>query len=145
GCKSCETACAVEHSSSKDIYSAIKERPLPKKRVRAENVGKKVISLHCQHCEDAPCVLACMSGALTKDEKTGATLHNKDKCVGCWMCVMSCPFGAIIQDVESHIAVKCDLCPDREDFTCVLACPSGALFVGTEEQFKKKLKQKVKP
>ncbi len=142
GCRSCEMVCAVEHSQSKNIYSAIKEKPQAKKRVKAENVGKKIISLHCQHCEDAPCIKACMSGALSKDEKTGATLHDKDKCVGCWMCVMTCPFGAIVQDVENHIAVKCDLCPDREDFACVVACPTGALFVGTEEEFKKKLKEK---
>lgn len=142
GCKSCEIACAVEHSKGKNIFTAIKETPLPKKRVRAENVGDRVISLHCQHCEDAPCIKACMSGALSKDETTGATLHDKDKCVGCWMCVMVCPFGAIVQDVENHIAVKCDLCPDREDYACVVACPTGALFVGTKEEFAKKIKEK---
>ncbi len=142
GCKSCELACAVEHSQAKDIFTAIKETPLPKKRVKTENVDSKIISLHCQHCEDAPCIKACMSGALSKDEKTGATLHDKDKCVGCWMCVMVCPFGAIVRDIENHIAVKCDLCPDREDFACVVACPTGALFVGTKEEFEKKLKEK---
>lgn len=144
GCRSCEMACAVEHSKGKNIFSAIKESPLPKKMVRTENVGSKIISLHCQHCEDAPCIKACMSGALSKDEQTGATLHDKDKCVGCWMCVMTCPFGAIIQDVENHIAVKCDLCPDRDDFACVVACPTGALFVGTKEEFEKKIKEKKK-
>ena len=144
GCKSCEMTCAVEHSNSKNIYSAIKEKPLPQKRVKTEFVGRKVISLHCQHCEDAPCIKACMSGALSKDKKTGATLHDKDKCVGCWMCVMVCPFGAIVRDVENHIAVKCDLCPDREDYACVLACPTGALFAGTKDEFEKKIKEKKK-
>lgn len=142
GCRSCEIACAVEHSKGKDIFAAIKEMPLPKKRVKTENVGGKIISLHCQHCEDAPCIKACMSGALSKDEKTGTTLHDKEKCVGCWMCVMVCPFGAIVQDVENHIAVKCDLCPDRDDYACVVACPTGALFVGTKEEFEKKIKEK---
>lgn len=142
GCRSCEIACAVEHSLSKDIFSAIREKPLAKKRVKTENVGNKIISLHCQHCEDAPCIKACMSGALSKDEKTGATLHDKDKCVGCWMCVMVCPFGTIVQDIENHIAVKCDLCPDREDFACVAACPTGALFVGTKEELERKIKEK---
>lgn len=142
GCRSCEIACALEHSKSKNIFTALREKPFPKKRVKAENVGKQIISLHCQHCEDAPCVVACMSGALTKDKKTGATLHDKEKCVGCWMCVMTCPFGAIVQDVENHIAVKCDLCPDRDDYACVVACPTGALFVGTKAEFEKKLKEK---
>jgi carbon-monoxide dehydrogenase iron sulfur subunit len=142
GCRSCEIACAVEHSQGKNIFSAIKESPIPKKRVKTQNVADKIISLHCQHCEDAPCVKACMSGALYKDEKTGATVQNKDKCVGCWMCVMVCPFGAVLRDIESHVAVKCDLCPDRDDYACVLSCPTGALFVGTKEEFEKKLKKK---
>lgn len=144
GCRSCEIACCVEHSKAKDIFAAIKEAPRPKKRVKTQNTGEKIISLHCQHCEDAPCIKACMSGALSKDEKTGATLNNKDKCVGCWMCVMSCPFGAIVCDIENHIAIKCDLCPDRDDFACVVACPTGALFAGTKEEFQKKIKKKVK-
>lgn len=164
GCCSCEIACAVEHSKSKNIFSAVREKPLPKKRVKTESVDTKIIrlrqsrnssryasadvaikgsiSLHCQHCEDAPCVKACMSGALSKDAKTGATLHDKEKCVGCWMCVMVCPFGAIVRDVENHIAVKCDLCPDRDDYTCVVACPTGALFSGTKKEFEKKIKKK---
>lgn len=144
GCKSCEIACAVEHSKTKNIFSAVREKPLPKKRVKTENIDKKIISLHCQHCEDAPCIKACMSGALSKDEKTGSTLHDKEKCVGCWMCVMVCPFGAIVRDIENHIAVKCDLCPDRDDYACVIACPTGALFVGTKEEFEKKVTKNKK-
>lgn len=150
GCKSCEIACAIEHSKSKNIFAAVKETPLPKRRVETQNIGSKIISLHCQHCEDAPCVKACMSGALSKDEKTRATIHDKEKCVGCWMCVMVCPFGAIIRDAESHIAVKCDLCPDRDDpstgsglrYACVAACPTDALFAGTKEEFEKNLSKK---
>lgn len=141
GCRSCELACAVEHSSSKNMFFAHKEAPLPKKRLKVENIEGRIISLHCQHCEEALCVQACMSGALNKDEKTGATTHDRDKCVGCWMCVMVCPFGAIVRDIEEHIAVKCDLCPGREDYACVLSCPTGALFAGTKEEFEKKIKR----
>lgn len=141
GCRSCELACATEHSESKDLVHAIKESPRPVRRLKAEATNGNIISLHCQHCEDAPCVSACMSGALSKDKETGATIHDKDKCVGCWMCVMVCPFGAIVKGIEERIAFKCDLCPDRDDYACVRACPTRALFVGTKKEFEKTLQE----
>jgi len=143
-CKTCELACAAEHSKSKDILLAVSEEPLPKKRRKVSGIDDKVISFGCQHCEDAPCVTACMSGAMYKDPATGETKHNKDKCVGCWMCMMVCPFNAIVRDVTDKVAVKCDLCPDRDDYACVVACPTNALFAGTPEEFKKKLEEKGK-
>ncbi|NQT06792.1 MAG: 4Fe-4S dicluster domain-containing protein [Candidatus Omnitrophica bacterium] len=141
-CRTCELACATEHSVSKDVYKLLKEDEQPKRRVRVSATPNESISIHCQHCKDAPCVAACMSGAMHKDEKSSATMHDKEKCVGCWMCVMACPFGAIVRDVKNRIAVKCDLCPDRDDYACVAACPTKALFAGTEEDFKKTLKEK---
>ena len=144
GCKSCELACAIEHSGSKNLTKAIEESPRPQKRLKTESTNGSVISLHCQHCEDAPCVTACMSGALSKDNKTGATMHNKDKCVGCWMCVMVCPFGAIVKGIDEKIAFKCDLCPDRDDYACVVACPTEALFTGNKKEFEKKIKKELK-
>jgi len=139
-CRACEIHCGIEHSKTKDIHSSFKGARVPKKRVRVSQAPGKAMSMHCQHCKDAACVAACMSSALYKDKKTGATIHDKDKCVGCWMCVMACPFGALVRDVEEHIAVKCDLCPDRDGFACVDGCPTGALFYGTPEEFKKRLK-----
>ena len=134
----------MEHSKSKDLSAALDEKTKPKKRIKVSAVDDKTISIHCQHCKDAPCVVACMSGALSKDKKTGATLHDKEKCVGCWMCSMVCPFGVIVRDIENHAVVKCDLCPDRDDYACVTMCPTGALFVGTKKEFEKKLKEKPK-
>ena len=33
GCRSCEVACAVEHSTSKSLFAAIFETPVPRKRL----------------------------------------------------------------------------------------------------------------
>lgn len=143
-CRACELACAIEHSKSKNLFSAIKEKPLSKKRRKVSGIEGRVISFGCQHCEDAPCVAACMSGAMYKDPVTGETKHDKEKCVGCWMCIMVCPFSAIVQDVTDKTAVKCDLCPDRDDYACATACPTGALFAGTPEEFKERLEEKSK-
>jgi len=140
GCGSCEIACAVEHSKSKKLNKAIEESPLPIKRRKAQFVMQGVaISTGCHHCEEAACVAACMSGAMYKDKKTGETKHDKDKCVGCWMCIMSCPFGVLAREKQEKIVVKCDLCADREVPACVEACPTGALLFGTLKEFEKKL------
>ncbi len=137
GCGSCEIACAVEHSKSKKISEAIAEEPIPIKRRKAQFITDSVaISTGCHHCEDAPCVAACMSGAMSKDKKSVQTKHDKDKCVGCWMCIMTCPFGALARQKEEKIVLKCDLCPDRDAPACVEACPTGALFMGTLKEFK---------
>ena len=140
-CKTCELACAVEHSKDKELLKAIKETPLPKKRRHVSDSFGKTLSVGCQHCKEAACVAACMSGALYKD-KDGTTKQDKDKCVGCWMCIMVCPFGAIDRRIEEHVAVKCDLCPDRDDYACVAACPTGALFAGTIDEFEKRIREK---
>ncbi|MFC1511279.1 4Fe-4S dicluster domain-containing protein [Candidatus Margulisiibacteriota bacterium] len=124
GCKSCEIACAVEHSKSKDLFASIGEFPLPRQRRKVEAIKNLRLSTACQHCESAGCIDACMSGAIYKDDR-GAVLHDEEKCVGCWMCIMACPFGVISR--QEKIALKCDLCPDRDEYACVKACPTRAL------------------
>lgn len=120
-------ACTVEHSASKEIFKAIHEKPLPVGRMRMEGGPDGQFPVQCRHCEESPCVYACMAGALMRDEETGIVLHKQDKCVACWMCVMVCPFGAILPGYPQKTALKCDLCPERDVPACVEACPTKAL------------------
>jgi carbon-monoxide dehydrogenase iron sulfur subunit len=63
-----------------------------------------------------------------RDKKTGAVRNDPDRCVGCWSCIMVCPFGVIVRDEkERKVATKCDLCPDRDVPICVASCPNEAL------------------
>jgi len=126
GCQLCEIYCAVEHSKSKNIYKFLKEHPQPTRRVIVEGNSQTSFALSCRHCEDAPCVKACISGAMQKDAKTGLVTNDLDKCVGCWMCLMVCPYGAIQKGAEK-IALKCDFCPDADEPVCVVSCPQEAL------------------
>ncbi len=87
GCRLCEIHCLVEHSKSKDIIKAFKkERPRPLPRMIVEEKGAVSFALQCRHCDEPHCLEACMTGALYRDERTGAILHRKEQCVGCWMC-----------------------------------------------------------
>ena len=129
GCGLCEVYCTVQHSKTKDIIKAYKETPKPISRVRLEVAKPISFAIQCRNCEDAPCVIACLSGAMTMDEETGLIKHNKDKCIGCWTCVMVCPYGALKMDISGKVVAKCDLCQELESPACVANCPNRALTV----------------
>ncbi|HZK18308.1 MAG TPA: 4Fe-4S dicluster domain-containing protein [Clostridia bacterium] len=129
GCKSCEIACAVAHSSTKDLYSAVFEPDPPRKRVFACESGNVKIALQCRHCEEPLCVKVCPTQALIKDKASGLVVHREELCLGCGMCQIACPFGVISRRANSKIIAKCDLCPDLDSPACVEACPTKALFV----------------
>jgi carbon-monoxide dehydrogenase iron sulfur subunit len=141
GCLSCKIACAVEHSASKNLFAAINEIPKPKSRVYVEWLPNNTkVPVLCRHCEDAPCVNACISGAITRSE-LGAVITDNDKCIGCWTCVMVCPYGVIGRDKDLHKAYRCDRCPDLEVPACVTSCPTHALVYDTVDNFSKAMRK----
>ncbi len=128
GCRLCEIHCLVEHSNTKRIIKAFNEenpRALP--RVLVEEDGPVSFAVQCRHCDEPACIEACMTGAMHRNGENNAVICDKDKCVGCWMCVMSCPYGGIGRDIDNHKAVKCDLCQGRDVPACVENCPNEAL------------------
>ncbi|AFM39334.1 Fe-S-cluster-containing hydrogenase subunit [Desulfosporosinus acidiphilus SJ4] len=128
GCKSCELACAVAHSSSKTLFQALAEPQLPQRRIFVESNGEQNFPLQCRQCLDSPCVHACICGAMHIDLKTGLIQVDSQKCVGCMMCVMVCPYGVIAEIHSARQAAKCDRCLDLDyNPACVSACPTGAL------------------
>jgi len=134
-CKSCEIACAVEHSGTKSLYDALIEKPAPKNRLFVEWVAPDAnVPIVCRHCEDAPCMHACISGAISRTDD-GVVMTESDKCIGCWTCVMVCPYGVIGHHLEEHKAYRCDRCPDREIPACVSACPTQALVYQTVDSY----------
>jgi len=129
GCRLCEVHCIVQHSRSRKIIKAFREeQPREIPRLFVEESGPVSFAVQCRHCDDAPCVGACMTGAMQKDPKTGAVTNDPERCVGCWMCIMVCPAGAIRRNTaERKIASKCDLCGGEGIPVCVEKCPNEAL------------------
>ena len=102
GCRLCEVHCLVQHSKTKNMIKAYKgEYPKPIPRIIVEEEGHVSFALQCRHCEDAPCLEACITGALYRDRETGVVLCDEDKCVGCQTCVPICPGQAIFMVDES--------------------------------------------
>ena len=132
-CRLCEVNCLVEHSTTKDTVKAYK-RELPRALARVKVDEKAAISFPslCHHCDTPICVYSCITGAMAKDPVTSVVSINPDKCVGCWTCVMVCPFGAVIPDNARGKAFKCDLCQHRQSPACVENCPNQALSLVDE-------------
>ncbi len=143
GCLQCEIACAVEHSTSRDLARAFHERPLPRKRVHVEPgpVATTAFPNKCRHCDPAPCQRVCPTGAISRDAVGDLVLIDPARCIGCAMCAVVCPFdvvtfhplaGALAPD--SLVAVKCDGCKERLDRgevpACVESCKVDALVFG---------------
>ncbi|GAB7025028.1 4Fe-4S dicluster domain-containing protein [Geotalea toluenoxydans] len=135
-CKACETACAVEHHPSGNLYAALGDRKT-QVNVRVLGIEHEAFPLSCRHCDPADCLNACPSGAICRDPESGAVVLDAALCKACAMCAMVCPFDAI-SFKQTHrscynrdVAYKCDLCNGRikagDEPACVAACHSGAL------------------
>jgi carbon-monoxide dehydrogenase iron sulfur subunit len=136
GCHLCEVYCQLQHSKSRDLVKAFKrEKPRSVPRLRIEEKKPVSFSLMCQQCEKSYCVCACLTGAITRDPETGIITTDEEKCVGCWTCVLACPFGVIKQDLLRHKSVKCDLCQGSEIPACVRNCPNEALIYTAIENY----------
>jgi carbon-monoxide dehydrogenase iron sulfur subunit len=134
-CKTCEIACALNRSSlTKRLPEAIYETVPPLSRVRVDPTGTdEGFPIQCRHCEDAPCLDACPAAALYRDSE-GLVLVHDERCIGCWMCIMVCPFGAPQPFRHFRKVIKCDQCKGMDSPYCVESCPTHALvFMDPED------------
>jgi len=94
----------------------------------------------CLHCEEAPCVTVCPTGASYKRAEDGIVLVNAEACIGCKLCSWACPYGAREYDEDAGVMKKCTLCVDKiyndnleprsRVPACVSTCPAGARHFG---------------
>lgn len=94
----------------------------------------------CLHCDNAPCVTVCPTGASYKRSADGIVLVDEDMCIGCGLCAWACPYGAREMDAKASVMKKCTLCVDRiyndnipeaeRQPACVRACPARARHFG---------------
>jgi carbon-monoxide dehydrogenase iron sulfur subunit len=148
GCKSCELACAVAHSRSKDLWLAVAERPLPQQRVRVNVVEEFAVPLHCRHCQDAPCIQVCPTHAMSRSGPDEPVLCKAARCIGCTLCMLVCPFGVLQMSREGTVVVKCDLCfelaQQGQDPACVTACPTKAIRLIDVEELSEEIARRAR-
>jgi carbon-monoxide dehydrogenase iron sulfur subunit len=152
GCKQCQIACAVEHSQSKTLFQSLSEEQKPRPRILVASGLYLDTSFpnKCRHCEPAPCMTICPTGAISRIEKTGIVIVDETKCIACAMCAMVCPFDVITfytSSLNKLAAIKCDHCVERQDRgeipACVETCKTGALVFGDINELVKTARTKL--
>jgi len=135
GCKLCELACSLKKTMKfNPIKSMISVMQVTKLEI--------YIPIVCLQCRKPFCEDVCPTRAMSRDEKTGAMVVNRDLCVGCRMCMIVCPFEGVSLDTEAGVSVKCDLCGG--DPVCVKHCAYGAIkFVTVDEEVAAKRKEAI--
>ncbi|MDD3269355.1 MAG: 4Fe-4S dicluster domain-containing protein [Syntrophomonadaceae bacterium] len=133
GCGLCEIYCAAQHDGwNGNVLKAFKKgKPVNRSQLMGSSQWCWLNT--CMHCTDAPCVNGCISGAMQRDPD-GTVYVDTERCVGCFTCVMLCPYGHVRPWQEKHQVIKCDLCRDQKGIpACVANCPNGALQLLVEE------------
>ena len=149
GCYSCVVACKMLYGTRPGIdYNGVKrvewgEYPDAKQRF---------LLTMCLHCENAPCVAVCPTGATYTTEE-GAVVMDYDTCIGCGFCVTACPYQQryLVMDDETSfpgevlhfeeeaadrlmVSEKCIYCYNRvksgEMPMCTVHCPGQCRIFG---------------
>jgi anaerobic dimethyl sulfoxide reductase subunit B (iron-sulfur subunit) len=135
GCMSCIVACLDENDLPGDSPSFRHVTQMEKGQYPF--VGISFFSISCLHCGDAPCLMVCPTGAISKRDKDGVVEVNQDLCIGCHSCALACPFGAP-QFPEGVRMSKCHFCIDRVEHdlepACVRVCPGKAIGFGPVDE-----------
>ena len=127
-CHLCEYYCAAANSGAENMVKAFKGEKKPVPRIQVEEGSEVNFAVQCRHCNEKPCVRGCIAGALSVSD-AGVVSCDEEKCVGCFTCVLSCPYGCIVIDEEGHRIQKCDLCTKNHNGepACVGGCPNNAI------------------
>ena len=118
GCLQCEMACSYHHEG---IFNPSKSRI----KVFTFHQEGRFAPYTCTQCAEAWCLHTCPVEAIVINDTTGAKEVITDRCVGCKVCTISCPFGTVNYNVDSGVVDKCDLCGG--DPECATACPTAAI------------------
>ncbi len=128
-CKTCEIECALAHSPGVTLDTLVRVRERVYPRLQVEERVEEAVPIRCCHCETAPCVMVCPTGALYREARGEPVRVREELCVGCGYCVVVCPYG--VPQEKGRVMTKCDLCFSRlekgELPACVEGCPTKAL------------------
>jgi Fe-S-cluster-containing dehydrogenase component len=86
-CYACIAACRIEHY----LPMGVSWPRLVALETGPDRPTVSNYSVRCNHCQNAPCVSVCPTGA-TYQRADGIIMIDQNKCVGCRYCVIACPY-----------------------------------------------------
>ncbi len=130
GCKCCVVACNEQNGNPAEInwrrVGEIEGGFYP-------DTQRFHLSMGCNHCLEASCLIGCPVEAYTKDPVTGIVLYSPETCIGCQYCTWNCSYGVPQYNPERGVVGKCDMCHGRltegREPACVNACPESAIRI----------------
>ena len=108
GCQACLVACKVENEVPDDRYRLRMRETVVG---RFPNLSSEFRLEQCFHCEEAPCVAVCPTGATYQTDE-GLVLIDATKCTGCKACVTACPYAMRYVHPGGWVD-KCTFCSHR--------------------------------
>ena len=138
GCTDCVDACNREFGLEGMNRPKTDAQYIRKLDLKDKTTGKTYsLPMLCQHCETAPCVDVCPTGASFR-RPDGIVLVDKHICIGCRYCMMACPYKArsfVHENLTNQLpeaprgkgtVESCNFCVHRVDRdrepACVEAC-----------------------
>ncbi len=153
GCNSCTAACKQANATPPGILWS---KVLIYESGEYPHAKLHYLPMMCMHCQVAPCLEACPTGATYRGEG-GMVLVDDEICIACRYCIMACSYearsynaarpleyytGQGLTEFETvNIGLhpkgaieKCNFCAPRlrdgKEPACVATCPSGARIFG---------------
>ncbi|GGY96730.1 MAG: formate hydrogenlyase subunit 2 [Shewanella sp.] len=99
GCNTCMAACSEAHR-----LQGLQTEP----RLVVMRSAEESAPQMCHQCEDAPCATVCPVNAIRREDE--AIVLNESLCIGCKLCAIACPFGAITLSGSKPLDIPLDVC-----------------------------------
>ena len=124
GCSDCVVACQTENDVPRGYC---RDWIVTELHGEFPQLTMEIRSERCNHCDRAPCVDCCPTGASHVEELGKTVQVTAGKCIGCKACIAACPYGARYVHPEGYVD-KCTFCAHRVkdglDPACVSVCPT---------------------
>lgn len=102
GCNTCVASCSQAH-----LEVGLQGEP----RLNVVRTEQESAPLMCHQCDDAPCASVCPVGAIRHVDDHIEL--NESLCIGCKLCAIACPFGAITMSGSRPIDIPDDVATDK--------------------------------